>query len=118
MGKNIHDENEPILEDNSDEVGDNEGITKIPKTVVLPNITTHTEKGATSQPDSVTSASTSSTTFVIKDGSSDKKAIQIKSDSKKEENEASDKTNFIMEETTTIQNETSEIVIDKEIEKN
>ena len=103
--KNIHDEDEQILEDYSDEIGDNEGITEIPKTVILPNITTHTEKSATSQPDSVTSASTSSITFVVKD-------------SKKGENDEIDKNNVILEETMTIQNETSEIVIDKEMEKN
>ena len=46
--KNIYDENVQILDDNSEEISAKEDtITKIPKTVILPKITTHTENTQT-----------------------------------------------------------------------
>ena len=50
MEKNIHDENVQILDNNSEEISaiaEEDTIIKIPKTVILPNITTHTENTQT-----------------------------------------------------------------------
>ena len=105
MEKNIYDETEQILDDNSDEfVGDIEAISENSKNVVVPDSTTHTtEKGVLSQPDSIT---TSTSTNSIKD------------DSKKENNDNIEKTDVILEETMTIENESSDIAVEEEMEKN
>merc|ERR1711879_166198 len=101
MEKNIYDETEQNLDDNSDEfVGDIEAISE---NVVSPDTTTHIEKGIISQPDSVT---TSTSTNSVKD------------ESKKGKNDNIEKTDVILEETMTIENESSEIVVEEEIEKN
>ena len=105
MEKNIYDETEQILDDNSDEfVGDIEAISENSKNVVFPDSTTHTtEKGEISQPESIT---TSTSTNSIKD------------DSKKEKNDNIEKTDVILEETMTVEDESSEIVVEEEMEKN
>ena len=105
MEKNIYDETEQILDDNSDEfVGDIEAISENSKNVVFPDSTTHTtEKGEISQPESIT---TSTSTNSSKD------------DSKKEKNDNIEKTDVILEETMTVEDESCDIVVEEELEKN